>query len=113
LTKPHYHLLLLLNGDAYRGINSSSFSPNGDYEGNNLLHRIVRAWSRAIGWPQDAMRGLVHVAKDKLTGKFYTYHFHRDDHAAFAEVFFGASYLCKVHSKPLAQRIHCFEGSRR
>jgi hypothetical protein len=111
--KPHYHLMLLLNYDAFSSL--GSFSPSHDerYELNNLYHRCVRAWSWAIGWPLDGMGGLVHVATDKLTGQPYVYCLHRDDVATFAQVFYAASYLCKAYSKPIAQGIRCHQGSSR
>ncbi|MCG6658531.1 inovirus Gp2 family protein [Halomonas campisalis] len=111
--KPHYHLLLLFNGDAYFSIGDMRPSSDGGYHNQNLFHRIVRAWCRAMGWPSDAMQGLVHVARDTLTGGLYAQHFHSNDHATFAEVFYRASYLCKAHSKPVGQGVHCFDGSRR
>lgn len=111
--KPHYHLMLLLNYDAFCSLGSFSPSHDGGYELNNLYHRCVRAWSWAIGWPIQDMGGLVHVATDKLAGKPYVYCLHRDDAATFAQVFYAASYLCKAYSKPIAQGIRCHQGSSR
>ncbi|EWH02096.1 YagK/YfjJ domain-containing protein [Halomonas sp. BC04] len=122
--KPHYHLLLLLNGDAYKFLGKRKKEP-AEFKGcdidipptegaqkDNLYQRIERSWGRAIGWPKMKMKRLVHEAENKWTKKPYRYHFKRDDLATFAEAFYGASYLCKVHSKPFAQRIHCFDHSR-
>ena len=111
--KPHYHLLLLLNYDAFRSLGTYSRSPDGGYSYDNLYHRCVRAWSWAIGWPIHDMKGLINVATDKLTQQPYVYCLHRDDAATFAQVFYAASYLCKAYSKPIARRIRCFDGSRR
>nr|WP_163501957.1 inovirus-type Gp2 protein [Halomonas socia] len=111
--KPHYHLLLLLNYDAFCSLGCFSPSFDGGYELDNLYHRCVRAWSWAIDWPHHAMAGRVHVAKDKLTQQPYVYCLHRDDAVTFAQVFYAASYLCKAYSKPIAQGIRCFDGSRR
>lgn len=112
-THPHYHVLLLLNGDAYRCLGSFSNSTGGSFERDNLYHRNVRAWSGAIGWPLEDMGGLVNIATNNITNTPYTWHFNANDQAAFAEVFYGSSYMCKDYSKPIGQGIHCFEGSRR
>ncbi|EWH02095.1 YagK/YfjJ domain-containing protein [Halomonas sp. BC04] len=111
--KPHYHLLLLLNYDAFRSLGSFSPSFDGGYDQNNLYHRCVRAWSWAIGWPLDDMAGRVHVATNHLTREPCVYCLHRDDTATFAAVFYVASYLCKAYSKLVAKGYRCFDGSRR
>lgn len=111
--KPHYHLMLLLNYDAFCALGTFSRSPDGCYSYDNLYHRCVRAWSCVIGWPQYNMKGRVHVAKDKLTGQPYVYCLHRNDAATFSQVFYAASYLCKAYTKPIAQGIRCFDSSRR
>lgn len=123
--KHHYHVLLLFNGNAYFRISGISSSENGCYDEDNLYHRIVRAWCKAIEWPPEMMNGLVHVAErdkeqknkiNKLNNeekKEFHWIIHRDDPASFAEVFHAASYLCKVYSKPLMQINHCFNASRK
>ncbi|BBI60531.1 hypothetical protein HSBAA_18370 [Vreelandella sulfidaeris] len=102
----HYHLLLLLNKDAYRTLGKYKATSDDYPEHDNLYQRIVRAWSHAINWPEQGTRGLVHATP-------YKWIIYRGDQAAFAEVFYGASYMCKAYSKPIGQGMHCFEGSRR
>lgn len=109
---PHYHLLLLLNGNAYNGYMYIDKTPRGDYEYDNLFHRIVRAWSRAINCPQENMEGLVQLPRKPITKEFAKWHFRSDDHKVFADVFHAASYLCKAYTKPIGQGVHCFDGSR-
>lgn len=112
-SKPHYHLMMLLNYDAFCSLGTFSRSPDGTYSYNNLYHRCVRAWSWAIGWPNHDMAGKIHVATDKRTRQPYVYCLHRDDAATFSQVFNAASYLCKAYTKPIAQGIRCLDGSRR
>jgi len=109
----HYHVLLLLNGQAYKGLGYFGKSHGGGFDRDNLYHRIVRAWSSAIAWPLEDMGGLVNVATDSVTEKKYLWNFYQNDQAAFAEVFYGASYMCKAYSKPIKQGFRCFDGSRR
>lgn len=109
---PHYHLLLLFNGDAYNGLGYIDKTPYGDYGYDNLFHRIVRAWARAINYPQEYMEGLVRVPKKPVTKDFATWFFHSDEQTTFAEVFEAASYLCKAATKPIGQGVHCFDSSR-
>lgn len=109
---PHYHLLLLLNGDAYNGLGYMDKTPCGDYGYDNLFHRIVRAWARAINHPQECMAGLVQVPRKPISNDLATWFFRSDDQTAFTDVFYAASYLCKAYTKPIGQGVHCFDGSR-
>lgn len=110
---PHFHLLLLLNGDAYNSLGYMDKTPSGDYGYNNLFHRIVRAWSRSISYPQEYMEGLIQVPKKPVINELATWFFRSNDQAASAEVFGAASYLCKAATKPIGQGVHCFDGSRK
>ncbi|MBS9403710.1 inovirus Gp2 family protein [Halomonas sp. TRM85114] len=115
--KPHYHVLLLFNGNALRSLGTlSAYAEEGDmeaYAGDNLYHRLVRAWEGVVGWPAEQMKGLVEVTEDTITEEIVTYHFYRDDQATFEKLFYAASYMCKAHTKPIAQGMHCCDGSRR
>ncbi len=73
---------------------------------------MVRSWARAIGWPLEDMKRLVHVCENKLTKKPETYCLCQDDPSTFAEVFYAASYLCKSYSKPIGQVGLSFGSSR-
>ena len=111
-TKPHYHLLMLLNGDAFNSLGDMHSSPSGYYDKANLYHRIVRSWAKAIHWPLDQMEGLVHVPQDRVLRQLFVRHLHRHDNAAFQEVFFAGSYLCKEYSKELNRSFATFTTSR-
>ncbi|SEM06426.1 YagK/YfjJ domain-containing protein [Halomonas daqiaonensis] len=115
--KPHYHVLLLFNGNALQSLGPlSAYVGKGATEAfaaDTLYHRIVRAWEGVIGWPAEHMVGLVNVSRDKVTEKVITFDFKKDDQATFEQLFFAASYLCKAHTKPIAQGVHCCDGSRR
>jgi len=108
----HYHLLLLLNGDAYNQLGCMKKSEDGGYGYSNLYHRIVRAWSNTLNWPQEGMELLARIP-EKPYGALATWFFRSDDQPAFADVFGAASYLCKEATKPIGQGVHCFDGSRR
>ncbi|SFT80025.1 YagK/YfjJ domain-containing protein [Halomonas saccharevitans] len=115
--KPHYHVLLLFNGNALQSLGPLSAyaekSATEAYAGDILYHRLVRAWEGVIGLPAEQMGGLVNVSKDKFTKELITFHFHRDDQDSFEQLFYAASYMCKAHTKPIAQGMHCCDGSRR
>jgi hypothetical protein len=110
--KPHYHLLLLFNQDAYSSIGSMRPSASGDYEGHNLFHRIVRAWSKAIGWPSFASGGLVQLGRDPMTNAPFSRSLHQSDRIALEDTVYVGSYLCKSFSKVYNQRLHTFGTSR-
>ena len=112
--KPHYHLMILLNKNAYDCL--GSFSPDGDgaYSRNNLYHRMMRSWLKAMGFDHDDPRfhQLIHVCKDPVTKEPWSCVLHRHDRIAMNEAVYMASYLCKAYSKPFGQRAHVFDGSR-
>jgi hypothetical protein len=110
--KPHYHLLFLLNYDAFNTLGGFSVSPDGSYGDNSLYHRMVRAWAQAIGWSLYEMQGLVHVCVDPASGKPFQYCLHRFDQMTFEAVMYAASYLCKAYSKQFGQGVHVFGASR-
>ncbi|WP_181421984.1 YagK/YfjJ domain-containing protein [Halomonas sp. LBP4] len=115
--KPHYHVLLLFNGNALQSLGPlNAYVGKGAteaYAADTLYHRIVRAWEAVIGCPPEQMGGLVNVSKNKITKELITFHFHREDQATFEQLFYAASYMSKAHTKPIAQGVHCCEGSRR
>ncbi len=96
----HYHVVLLLNHDAYRSIG------NFDLESNNMYSRIHEAWGSALGiYPEDIL-GLIHIPLNP------TYCVFRSDSKSFQDAFYRASYLCKMETKDYEQGIHSFGGSR-
>ncbi|WP_404345770.1 inovirus-type Gp2 protein [Vreelandella venusta] len=109
---PHYHLLLLLNGDAYNSIGFVGKSPCGRYVYENIFHRIVRSWALAINQPHECMEGLVQLPRKPITNEMAVWFFQREDQMTFGQVFGAASYLCKAYSKNLGNGVHCFDGSR-
>jgi hypothetical protein len=112
--KPHYHLMIMLNRNAYDSL--GAFGPDwfGVYSFNNLYHRMMRSWLKAMGFDHDDPRfhQLIHVCKDPVTKEPWSCALHRDDWIAMNEAVFMASYLCKAFSKPFGQRAHVFDGSR-
>lgn len=113
--KPHYHVILLFNGNALSSLGTLKASTaigEEAYSKDCMYHRLVRAWEWAISWPAHQMQGLVDMSEDNITDQLFVYHFHRDDQNAFQQLFYAASYLCKAYTKPIGQGMHCFEGSR-
>ena len=70
------------------------------------------AWAWAIGWPLENMKGLVHITTNSITKEVCTFDVHRQDEAKIKALFYAMSYACKAHSKPIGQRVHCFDGSQ-
>ncbi|TFH87454.1 inovirus Gp2 family protein [Billgrantia azerbaijanica] len=112
--KPHYHLMILLNKNAYDSLGSFAPDGSGIYSRNNLYHRMMRSWLKAMGFAQDDPRfhQLIHVSEDPVTKEPWSCALHRDDWIAMNEAVFMVSYLCKAYSKPFAQVGHVFDGSR-
>lgn len=110
---PHYHLMLLLNYDAFGGLGNYGPCEDGTYSRENLFHRIVRAWAWAIGCAPLEMSGLVHACQDKLSGQVYQC-LDRRFPDSLRPVVYAMSYLCKEYSKSqeLRQGFAVFTTSR-
>lgn len=100
--RPHFHVLLLLNRDAYRTLGSF------DSQEENLYKRIRAAWARALGLPDELGSGLAHIPENPV------YKLDRGDDQAYGDVFYRASYLCKQVTKDCGceGRYHSFGHSR-
>lgn len=98
--RPHYHVLLLLNRDAYNTLG------HYQHDAKNMYTRIQEAWMSALGLSSDGGEMFVHFSENGQ------YHVNRADLASFAELFYRASYLCKVKSKRYGDYSHSFGSSR-
>ena len=98
--RPHYHLVILLNKDAYSVLGHFAS------ERNNMFNRLEEAWASALRLPRDAVVGLVHIPENPV------YYITRDDERSQAEFFHRASYLCKAATKEYGDRQHSFGASR-
>lgn len=100
---PHYHVLILLNRDAYYTIGRLRS------ERVNIFRRLEEAWASALSLPADAISGLVEIPRNAA------YRVNRDKQEARRELedlFYRASYLCKAATKRYGQRHHSFGASR-
>ncbi|HCS8192685.1 inovirus Gp2 family protein [Pseudomonas aeruginosa] len=98
--RPHYHLLFLLNHDAFCTLGKISS------DSDNMRSRLNQAWASALGLSLDAVAGLVHVPENPV------YHLHRDNLEAQRALFYRASYLCKSATKRFGDGSHGFGCSR-
>jgi len=102
--RQHYHLLILLNRDAYYTIGRLGS------DRVNMISRIEESWAGALGLPADLMTGLVHIPENaeylidrvKRQGK-------GDE---LDDLFYRASYLCKKATKSYGDRQRGFGTSR-
>lgn len=99
--RPHYHLLLILNGNAYRSIGNYA-----DVETPGLYKLCHEAWASAISQPYDLAYGLVGVVQN---GQWSLDRMNRE---VFADALYAASYLCKARSKVFELGFHGFGCSR-
>lgn len=98
--KPHFHILLLLNGQAFRGI--------GGFEcGRESLCNVIRgAWAEALGVDFTEGATSVHFPTN---GQYLV---DSRDQRQIEEVFARASYLAKVSTKNFLEGFHVFGCSR-
>lgn len=102
--RPHYHLLILLNRDAFYTVGRLGS------EVPNMISRMEEAWASALGVSVEQVNGLVHrssegvyrVDRDARTGK-------ADE---LPELFRRASYLCKAATKSYGDRQRGFDTSK-
>lgn len=98
--KPHFHLLLLLNGHSFNTL--GSFSDLHE----SLYNRICESWAEALG---------IHVSEGRkyaffAEGAQYMLHSNKPD--LLATLFHRASYLAKVSTKDFHGGYHVFGSSR-
>ncbi|CAN7224957.1 inovirus Gp2 family protein [Pseudomonas umsongensis] len=99
--KPHYHVLILLNRDAFTAL--GRFEQGRD----NIFNRLQEAWASALRLSLDQCNGLLHIPENPI------YHLHRDDEMGQQQLFYRASYLCKAATKAFGDGQHGFGYSRR
>lgn len=98
--RPHYHLAILLNYDAFCAVGKFTRGRH------NMFNRLEEAWASALGVPVDAIAGLIEIPRNP---SFFIY---RDNHSSRAKFFSRASYLCKSATKEFGDGIHGFGASR-
>lgn len=96
----HYHVLFLLNGDAFNWL--------GNYQSSaaNMAHRVWEAWASALGESVERAKTLVHFPENP------SYLIMRADPESVAAFFHRASYLCKAKTKKYGFGHHGYGASR-
>lgn len=102
--KQHYHLLILLNRDAYYTVGRLGS------ERVNMISRIEESWAGALGVAVGQVEGLVHIPKNAEYR--FDRHVRRGDVDELPVLFNRASYLCKVATKAFGDRQRGFGASR-
>jgi hypothetical protein len=111
--KPHYHVLIMLNYNVFRSIGKMEPNEYGVYLRDNLYHRMMRCWYRAMGRFETEPHGqLIHMGEDPITGKLWTGHLRRNNWHSINQAVYNASYLCKQYSKRFGEGIRVFQTSQ-
>jgi len=98
--KPHFHLLILLNGHAFNKLGDFN------YGGDNLANAIAESWANALVLPEIEGKGLVNFSHN---GQYIV---QRGDERALQELFLRASYLTKAATKRPDDGFHAFRTSQ-
>lgn len=98
--RPHYHLAVLLNYDAFCSLGVYALGRS------NMFNRLQEAWASALGLSTDVIQGLVEIPSNPY------YVIRRDSPTSIAAFFFRASYLCKMATKSFGNGSHGFGASR-
>lgn len=102
--RPHYHLLILLNQEAFYTVGWLKS------KASNINNRMNEAWASALGLSVDEVRGLVNIPPNA------EYRIARNvrpgDTDELPALFYRASYLCKAATKSYGDRQRGFDTSR-
>lgn len=101
--KRHYHVVLLLNKDAYAG--------PGDYKKNEgtLASMIMRAWNSALDVPYPEYKTLVYFPDNCY---YHLYHDEAFSENPFKNIIYRASYLTKLQTKRITKERRSFGCSQ-
>ncbi|HGA2315743.1 TPA: inovirus Gp2 family protein [Pseudomonas putida] len=102
--RPHYHVLILLNHDAYHVVGKLL-----SRRANNL-RRMEEAWASALGSSVEQMDGLVNIP-ERATYRIFR-ETSEDEVDELSQLFHRASYLCKAATKSYGDRQRGFDTSR-
>lgn len=104
---PHYHVCILLNGDAYYHL--GSFKEVAEAQ-SNMATRIQEAWASALGMHPEYSRGLVHFPPNRV----YRIDANSDQFLSqMVSLFTRLSYFAKARSKQYGDGSNSFGCSRR
>ncbi|QQU68178.1 inovirus Gp2 family protein [Pseudomonas fluorescens] len=101
--KQHYHVLILLNRDAYYTMGRLGS------ERANMISRMEEAWAGAMGMSVNQVRGLVHIPE---SAEYRIDRYVRGGEDELPALFCRASYLCKAATKSYRDRQRGFDTSR-
>ncbi|UBM27059.1 inovirus Gp2 family protein [Pseudomonas sp. p1(2021b)] len=102
--RPHYHVLILLNRDAYYTVGRLGS------ERVNMISRMEESWASALGVSIEQVRGQMHIPDNA------EYRVDREIRCGKVDelpaLFYRASYLCKKATKSYGDRQRVFDTSR-
>lgn len=111
--KPHYHLLVMLNYNVFGCLGIMEPNEYDVYLRDNLFHRMMRCWYRALGLLMTEPNGnLIHIGEDPKTGKLWVAEVKRTNWDSINQAVYSASYLCKHYTKRFAEGIRLFNTSQ-
>lgn len=112
--KPHYHLVIMLNKGVFDSIGNPLPDEHGSYTRQNIYHRMMRSWLKAMGFHHEApLVGLIEIGKHPMNGLPWTGVLARHDWCAINEAVYVCSYVCKAYTKHVGQGVRVFGTSQR
>ena len=98
--KWHYHVVLLLNKDAYAHLGSF----NVFYIQSNLNSKIRKAWSSALNGDYECCAGLVHIPENPI----YYLDANNLNENVYRDFIYRCSYMAKYDTKLYGNGFRCF-----
>jgi hypothetical protein len=106
--KPHYHVCILLNGNAFRSVGKF------EYDRSNLFNKVKHAWTSALNTHSDD--GLLWPTEDLVSfspnGSYMLNRTQPNFNYNVIELNKRLSYFAKVATKPRGDGIRCYGTSR-
>jgi len=102
--RQHYHLLILLNLDAYYTVGRLTS------QRENHVRRMEKAWASALRLRVDQVSGLVNIPEKSEWRLYRKVRPNKRDR--LPDLFFRTSYLCKFATKRYGDRQRSFDASR-
>ncbi|MGY2463325.1 YagK/YfjJ domain-containing protein [Vreelandella sulfidaeris] len=111
--KPHYHLIIMLNYNVFNGLGMIQPNGFGEYLRDNLYHRMMRSWYKAMGFSNtDSLGQLIHIGEHPITEELWVATLGLNDWMGLNDAVYNASYLCKQYTKRFGEGIQVFNTSQ-
>ncbi|BBI63555.1 hypothetical protein HSBAA_48610 [Vreelandella sulfidaeris] len=103
----------MLNYNVFNGLGMIQPNGFGEYLRDNLYHRMMRSWYKAMGFSNtDSLGQLIHIGEHPITEELWVATLGLNDWMGLNDAVYNASYLCKQYTKRFGEGIQVFNTSQ-